>query len=65
MLEESIGQVSSLEKILSSKNNANLLMVGASGVGRQTNLQLATLILKMELLKLPTLRDFTTREFRK
>jgi len=31
-------------------------MVGVSGVGRQTSLQLAALILKMDVLRLPTLR---------
>lgn len=40
-------------------------MVGVSGVGRQVNLQLAALILKMEIIKLPTLREFTSREFKK
>lgn len=55
-LEESLGYVSSIEKILASKNNPNILMVGVSGVGRQTSLQLAALILKMEILRLPTLR---------
>ena len=47
MLDESINYVSSIEKILASKNNPNLLLIGVSGVGRQTNLQLAALILKM------------------
>jgi len=60
-LDEAIACVSAIEKILSSHNNPNILMVGVSGVGRQTNLQLAALILKMDILRLPTLRDFGTR----
>jgi dynein heavy chain 2 len=65
MLDEAIGYVASLEKMLASANNPNVLMVGRSGVGRQTSLQLAALILKLDLLRLPTLREFTAREFRK
>ena len=65
MLDEPVGYVASLEKMLSSSHNPNVLMVGRSGVGRQTSLQLATLILKLDLLRLPTPREFTAREFKK
>ena len=61
MLDEAVNCVSSIEKILASRNNPNILLIGVSGVGRQTNLQLAALILKMEIVKLPTLREFTSR----
>jgi hypothetical protein len=61
MLDEAVGYVASLEKMLASSNNPNVLMVGLSGVGRQTSLQLATLLLKLDLLRLPTLREFTSR----
>jgi signal recognition particle GTPase len=61
MLDEAVGYVASLEKMLASRNNPTVLMVGLSGVGRQTSLQLATLLLKLDLLRLPTLREFTSR----
>jgi ABC-type taurine transport system ATPase subunit len=51
-----VGYVASLEKMLASANNPNVLMVGRSGTGRQTSLQLAALILKLDVVRLPTLR---------
>jgi dynein heavy chain 2 len=59
--DEAVGWVASIEKVLASQNNPNLLLVGVSGVARQTNLQIAALILKMDILRLPTLRDFGAR----
>ena len=56
MLDEPVGYVASLEKMLGSANNPNVLMVGRSGTGRQTSLQLAALILKLDVLRLPTVR---------
>ena len=53
--------VASAEKALSGVINPHLLLVGESGVGRQTTLLLAALTLKMEVLKLPTVRDFGPR----
>lgn len=64
-LNESVSAIASAEKALSGVVNPHLLLIGASGVGRQTVLLLATLILKMEVLRLPTVRDFGVREFKK
>lgn len=47
VLDEAVGYVASLEKMLASSNNAHVLMVGASGTGRQTSLLLAALLLKL------------------
>lgn len=65
MLEESVNYICSIEKMLTSNNNNNILMVGVSGVGRQISFLLASIILKMEIYRLPTLRDFSVREFKK
>ena len=40
-------------------------MVGSSGGGRQTSLLLACIILKLEVVRMPTTRDFGVREFKK
>jgi dynein heavy chain 2 len=64
-LDDAVNAIASAEKALSGTVNPHLLLVGASGVGRQTTLLLASLTLKMEVVKLPTVRDFGVREFRK
>jgi hypothetical protein len=64
-LDESVTAIASAEKALSGVVNPHVLLVGESGVGRQTALLLAALTLKLEILKLPTVRDFGVREFRK
>lgn len=46
-LDEVISQIASAEKALSGIVNPHLLLVGASGVGRQTTLLLASLSLKL------------------
>ena len=64
-LDEAIASVASAEKALSGTANPHLLLVGQSGVGRQTTLLLAVLSLKLDIIKLPTVRDMGVREFRK
>lgn len=60
-LDDAISTIASAEKALSGIVNPHLLLVGASGVGRQTSLLLAALTLKMDVVKLPTTRDFGVR----
>lgn len=60
-LDEAICAIASAEKALSGVVNPHLLLVGASGVGRQTTLLLAALTLKLDVIKLPTVRDFGVR----
>lgn len=60
-LDEAISNIASAEKALSGIVNPNVLLVGASGVGRQTTLLLGALTLKMEVIKLTTVRDFGVR----
>lgn len=64
-LDDAVNAIASAEKALSGTVNPHLLLVGASGVGRQTTLLLAALTVKMDILKLPTVRDFGVREFKK
>ena len=41
------------------------MLVGCSGSGRKTNVTLAALMQKIDLVSLATIRDFTAREFKK
>jgi hypothetical protein len=39
--------------------------MGISGMGKQTNVQIAALISKMDVVRMPNLRNFGPREFKK
>ena len=60
-LDQAISAIASAEKALSGVVNPHLLLVGESGVGRQTTLLLAALTLKLDVIKLPTIRDLGVR----
>ncbi len=60
-LDEAISSVASAEKALSGTANPHLLLVGNSGVGRQTTLLLSIINLKLDVIKLPTVRDMGVR----
>lgn len=61
--DESLNNVSSIEKIL--VGDGHIMLVGCSGTGRRTSLILAALIQKLDVITLNTTRDFTAREFKK
>lgn len=41
------------------------MLAGVSGIGRKTYLQLACLVLRLDIASLPLTRDYSSREFRK
>lgn len=63
LLDETISAVNAIEKKLGS--TGNIMLAGISGIGRKTYLQLATLILRLEVVSLPVTRDYSERDFKK
>lgn len=62
-VDDSINWISSIEKVLAGRGN--ILLVGTSGVGRQTHLLLASLMAKLDIVKLTTVREYSVRDLKK
>ncbi len=61
--DECLNQISSIEKALNEQDSISLF--GKSGMGRQTCLQIASIIAKVDIVRLPNLRNCGPREFKK